>query len=205
MLHLMRREHAQAAAHVVLVESLAAAEGFPVYQAGAAFLSGWLLAEQGQVAAGIAQMRKGLAAWRATGAEADATWFTGLLAQAYSRAGQAAEGLRQVDGALNLVERSGERFWEAELHRLRGQLLAQAGSAQEAEAAACYQRAVEIARSQNNRAVELRAATSLARLCQQQGRRAEARGLLGPICEWFHEGFDTPDFQEARSVLKQLT
>jgi predicted ATPase len=204
-LHLMRREYAQAAAHLVLVESLAVAEHFPVYQAGAALLGGWLLAEQGQVAAGIAQMRQGLASWRATGAEAAATLYTGLLAQAYGRAGQVAEGLRHVDGALNLVVRSGQRFWEAELHHLRGQLLAQAGSAQEAEAATCYQRAVEIARSQDNRAVELRAATSLACLWQQQGRHAEAYGLLSPICQWFHEGFDTPDLQEARSVLEQLT
>ncbi|MBN1136554.1 MAG: hypothetical protein JXM73_08205, partial [Anaerolineae bacterium] len=204
MLHLLRRESGAAHDHLKVVQSLAAGEGFPLFQAGSAILGGWLLAEQGQVAAGIAQMREGLAAWQATGTESDRAYYLGLLAEACGRAGEMGEGLPLLVQALDMVDRSGERFHEAELHRLQGQLLVQSGTAGEAEGAACYQRAKEVARSQSARMLELRAATSLARLWKKQGRIDEARELLAGIYGWFTEGFGTVDLVEAKALLEEL-
>ena len=118
------------------------------------------------------------------------------------------KALSQIDEALALVELSGERFWEAELHRLKGELLLKRGT-EEAEAEACFQRAIEVARGQRVRSWELRAATSLSRghrfRCRQgQGKRAEAREILQEIYGWFSEGFDTADLQEARKLLGTL-
>jgi predicted ATPase len=115
-----------------------------------------------------------------------------------------AEGLQLLTQALDIVDRSGERFHEAELHRLQGQLLAREGTADESEIAACYQRALEVARRQQARSVELRAATSLARLWEKQGKRASARRFLSETYGWFGEGFDTPDLSEARALLEDL-
>jgi DNA-binding SARP family transcriptional activator len=204
MFHLLRRESAAAHEHLKVVQSLAAGEGFPLFQAGSAILSGWLLADEGQVAAGIAQMREGLAAWQATGTESDKAYYLGLLAEACGRAGEMGEGLQLLAQALDMVDHSGEHFCEAELHRLQGQLLVQSGAAGEAEGDACYRRAMEVARSQGARVLELRAATSLARLWQKWGRIDEAQELLAGIYGWFSEGFDTADLVEAKALLEEL-
>jgi predicted ATPase len=125
----------------------------------------------------------------------------GLLAEACGEAGMIEEGLSLLAEALTLVEEKGERCWEAELYRLKGKLLLMKG---DPEAEACFRRAIEIARRQQARSWELRAATSLARLWQVQGRRPEARELLGNIYGWFTEGFDTADLLEARVLLDSL-
>ena len=114
------------------------------------------------------------------------------------------EGLVATANALTEVARTGERFWEAELQRLKGQLLLQAGSTSAPEAEACFHRAIEIARSQNARSWELRAATSLARLWAGQGKRAQAHDLLAPVYGWFTEGLDTADLQDAKALLDEL-
>jgi predicted ATPase len=122
-------------------------------------------------------------------------------------AGQLDEGLRLVTEALERVQQSGEREWEAELYRLKGELLVHAaGSVQHAAltAEACFQQALAVARRQQAKAFELRAALSLSRLWQQQGKRDAARELLAPIYHWFTEGFDTADLQEARALLDEL-
>jgi class 3 adenylate cyclase/predicted ATPase len=177
---------------------------FAQWLAQGMILRGWALAEQGQEAEGIAQLRQGLAAWQATGAELDRPRFLALLAEAYGKAGLTEEGLRLLVEAQAAVRRSGERRWEAELYRLKGELLLARSSENHAEAEACFREAFDIASHQGAKLWELRAAMSLARLWQQQGKRAEARALLAPVYGWFTEGFDTADLQEARALLEAL-
>jgi len=132
------------------------------------------------------------------------------VAEAYRKVGQGKEGLTLLAEALAVVDKTGERMWEAELYRLKGELtLAQssiqsrASSVQE-EAEEYFQKAVEIARRQSAKSLELRAVTSLSRLWQQQGKRKEAGPMLAEIYNWFTEGFDTKDLQEAKALLREL-
>ena len=164
-----------------------------------------MLAEQGQSVEGIAQMRQGIAAWRATGAELQLPYYLALLMEAYGKAGQAEEGLRVLAEALTAVHKTGERQHEAELYRLKGELLLKQDIPDEQEAESCLHQAVDIARQQQAKSLELRAAMSLSRLWQQQGKRTEAHALLAPIHGWFTEGFDTTDLQEAKALLDALT
>src|SRR6516165_819566 len=125
-----------------------------------------------------------------------------LLARAYEIAGQIEEGLTQLDDALQIVERTGERWLDAELYRQRGQLLLRQGHSEAAEE--LYRKALSIAREQEAKLWELRAAMSLARLRRDQGRKAEARDLLAPTYGWFTEGFDIPDLKDAKTLLDEL-
>src|SRR5437016_6309767 len=129
--------------------------------------------------------------------------FLARLAEEYGQAGQVDEGLSLLAEALALVDATGERRDEAELHRLHGESLRQAVPDAPA-AAACFQQALAVARRQQAKSLELRAAISLARLWQQQGKRAAARELLAPIYGWFSEGFDTADLQDAKGLLEAL-
>ena len=150
-------------------------------------------------------MQEGGEAYRAAGAEAWRSYFLGLLADAYGTVGQPENGLRVLAEAQEVMARTGERFYGAELARLAGVLhLAHLPLAQE-EAERHFHQALAIARQQEAKSLELRAATSLARLWQRQGKRAEARQLLAPIYGWFTEGFDTADLQEARALLGALS
>ena len=162
-------------------------------------------------------MRQGLTAYRATGGEAHVPKFLSLLAEAYGKVGQAEEGLTVLAEALAMVNKNGERVWKAELYRLKGELslqLKQVETSQdksevktnpEAEAEECFCKAIEIARRQSAKAWELRAVMSLSRLWQRQGKKAEARQLLMEIYNWFTEGFDTKDLQEAKALLEELS
>jgi len=137
------------------------------------------------------------------------TWFLAWLAEAYGRAGQVEEGLNVLAEALAGAPRTGERVNEAELHRLRGELTlkseVQGSKSKVEEAEECFRRAMEIARRQSAKSLELRAVMSLARLRQQQGKKDEARQLLAEIYGWFTEGFDTVDLQEAKALLEELS
>jgi predicted ATPase len=179
---------------------------------------GWALAEQGQGEEGVAQMHQGMAAWRATGAELCRPYYLALLAEAYGKMGQAEEGLDALVEVLAAVDKSRECFYEAELYRLKGQLVLQSRSPQstvadpqhptpnpQAEAEACFLKAIEIARRQSAKSLELRAVMSLSRLWQQQGKREEAQQMLAEIYGWFTEGFDTVDLREAKALLEQLS
>ncbi|HOG45478.1 MAG TPA: AAA family ATPase, partial [Anaerolineae bacterium] len=204
---LLRREDEAAQPAIEALAELVAREGLVAMQVWAAVFQGWEQARQGQPATGIAAMRQGVEAWRAAGAVTGSIFQLQLLAEACRRSGRAAEGLGAVDEALALVERTGERCCEAELHRLRGELLAQApgaGPGVAREARACLRRAIEVARRQGARGWELRATMSLARLLDSQGRRAEAQEMLAAIYGWFTEGFDTADLREARALLDTL-
>jgi predicted ATPase len=180
--------------------------GLSLWLANGLIMGGWALAEQGAWAVGIAQMRQGLTAWVATGAETHRTYFLGLLAEALERGGQIEEGLGVLTEALSQMNGTGTAFPGAELHRLQGEFLLRQKTTEVAcgEAEACFRRALAIARRQQAKALELRAAMSLARLCQKQNRQAEARPMLAECYNWFTEGFDTPDLQEARALLEQL-
>jgi class 3 adenylate cyclase/predicted ATPase/energy-coupling factor transporter ATP-binding protein EcfA2 len=201
-----RREHQAVHERAEALMALATEQGFAQHVAQATIMRGWALAAQGQGAEGTAPMRQGLAAHQATGSARQRPYYP-LLAEAYGSIGQTAEGLSLLAETLATVDRPGERGWEAELHRLQGALLlAQAGERpQVPEAEACLHQALDVARRQQAKSWELRAATSLSRLWQQQGKRAEAHALLAPIYGWFTEGFDTADLQEAKALLEALT
>jgi predicted ATPase len=172
-----------------------------------------VVAVQGQAEDGIKQIHQGLATTRATGAELNRPYHLALLAEAYGKAGQGEEGLPALAEALDLVNKTGERWYEAELHRLKGELtLAQSRVHRppstvhnpQSEAEECFRKAIEIARQQRAKLWELRAVMSLARLWQQQGKKDEARQQLAEIYGWFTEGFDTKDLQEAKALLEDL-
>jgi predicted ATPase len=185
--------------------ALSREQGFALWVAWGTILRGWELSEQGQGPEGITRIREGIAAWRVTGAELFHPHFLTILARAYAEAGRATEGLTTVAEALAIVKRSGERLYEAELYRLQGELLRHqpAGSSQEAERG--FRQALDVARSQQAKSLELRAAMSLSRLWQHQGKREEARQLLAEVYGWFTEGFDTADLQEAKGLLAELS
>jgi predicted ATPase len=149
-------------------------------------------------------MHQGLTALRATGAQLNQTFYLALLAETHANLHQPEEGLRILSEAFVLVDTHDERWWEAELHRLKGELLLQQNSDNQAEAGNCFQQALTIARAQQAKSFELRTATSLARLWQQQGKREEAHDLLAPVYNWFTEGFDTVDLQDAKALLDEL-
>jgi class 3 adenylate cyclase/predicted ATPase len=197
------RREAQEQAEALIV--LATEQSFPLWLAAGVVVRGWALAAGGRAEDGIAEIRRGLADYRATGAELFSPYFLFLLADAHRRADQAATGLSLVAEALGGVERTGVRWIEAELHRLRGELLLALAEPEQAEAEACFNRALDVARKQGARMWELRAATSLARLWHETGRTGNARELLAPVYDWFTEGFDTADLKEARALLNELT
>jgi predicted ATPase len=180
-------------------------QGFSIWVPGGTILRGWALGEQGQVEEGLAQMRQGLTAWQATGTEVDRLYYLALLAEIYAQARQAEAGLHVLAEALTVVDTIEERYYEAELYRLQGELLLTRATEHHAEAETCFHQALDIARHQAARSLELRAAMSLARLWQRQGRNVAARNLLAPIYGWFTEGFDTTDLQEARALLVELS
>jgi predicted ATPase len=205
--HLCRRDAERVREWASALMELCDEHGFALLFAGGVVLHGWALAALGRVATGINQMRVGLADWRATGALSHRPYQLGLLAEALGRENLAREGLEALTEALALSSATGERFWEAELHRLRGELLLGRGEAEPAVrdvAEACFRQSIEVARRQRARSLELRAATSLGRLCIKQGRRAEVRPLLLEVCGWFAEGLDTPDLRAAQALLAEV-
>src|SRR5262249_53652606 len=167
-------------------------------------LLGWALAAQGQSTEGITQIHEGLAAWQAIGTPHVRAWMLALLAETYGHVGRVEEGLAALAEALTIVDTTSGRKEEAELYRLKGEILWHAGYRPE-EAGACFHRALTIARRQQAKSWELRAAVSLSRLWQQQGRRDDACELLALIYGWFTEGFDTTDLQEAKQLLAELS
>ncbi len=200
----LRREVRAAQKRAEAAISLATEQGFPHWRAMGSILSGWALAHQGQAQAGIEQIHQGMRAFRATGTELERPHWLALLAEAYGTTGQLEEGLAVLAEAVTLAETTGERWYEAELHRLKGELLLQQSSSNQTEAEACFHHALDIARSQQAKSFELRAATSLARLWQQQGKRQEAYDMLASVYNWFTEGFDTADLKDAKALLDEL-
>jgi predicted ATPase len=184
--------------------ALSTEQGFPLWVALGTSLRGWALAMQGQGEAGMVQVRQGIAAWRATGAALQVPYLCTVLADVADYLGHTEDGLQALAEAHTLVEQQEERWWEAEVCRLRGVLLLRQPGTPPTEAEAWLQRALDVARRQEAKLLELRAAMSLSRLWQQQGKQAAARALLAPVYGWFTEGFDTADLQEAKTLLEEL-
>jgi predicted ATPase/DNA-binding winged helix-turn-helix (wHTH) protein len=190
--------------HADAIVALSTEQGFSFWAAVGTSLRGWALAMQGQGAEGMAQIRQGAAAMRATGAAVFVLYFCTLLADVCDHLGHTEDGLQALAEAHTILEQHEERWWEAEVHRLRGVLLLRQTMPQQEEAEAWLQRALDVARRQEAKVLELRAAMSLARLWQQQGKRDAASQLLEEVYGWFTEGFDTTDLQEARILLEEL-
>ena len=201
MRHDVLAVHEQAEAAV----ALATEQGFPLWVGMGTIFRGWARAMQGQGEEGMAQVYQGIASARATGAALTVPYLFTLLVEVCDHLGHTADGLQALDEAYALVEQHEERFWEAEISRLRGVLLLRQTVPPQAEAEACFQRALDVARRQEAKALELRAAMSLSRLWQEQGKRAEAHAILAPVYGWFTEGFDTADLQEAKALLEEFS
>jgi predicted ATPase len=217
--HQYRREEQAAQERAEALITLSREQGFAFFLAHGTLQRGWALTEQGQGVEGIAQIQQGLAAWRATGAELERPHILARLAEAYGKVGQPEEGLTALAEALALVDKTAERFYEAELYRLKGELVLQSGVRGPASeipnpqhlipdtqlgAESCFLKAIEVARRQSAKSLELRAVMSLSRLWQRQGKKDEARQMLAEIYGWFTEGFDTKDLQEAKALLEEL-
>jgi serine/threonine protein kinase/predicted ATPase len=198
--------------HSEAVRALARDKDIADYLAWAKIPHGYALAMQDRMEEGIAEMHEGLATIRMFSAEACAPERLAYLVIALMKARRIEEGLAHVAEALAIISRTEERYWEAEIYRLKGALLLQsvindqpsAMSEKRIEAEACFQKAIEVARRQQARSLELRATMSLARLWREQGKTAEARRTLAEIYGWFTEGFDTSDLREAEALLEEL-
>jgi predicted ATPase len=204
MLWQFRREVQEVYDHAAAIVTLATELGFPHWLASGAILRGWALMARGQEEEGLTQMRQGLTARRATGAELNVPYYLTLLAEGYGILKQVEAGLNALNEGVKVIERTGQRWYEAELYRLKGELLLQQSLDNAAEAEFGFHQAITIAQSQQAKSWELRTATSLARLWQHQGKCAEAYALLAPLYGWFTEGFDTADLQEAKALLEAL-
>jgi len=222
-LHVFRREGQTAHELAATLMRLCTDQGNPNLLPYGTAAQGWVLAAQGEGEEGIIQIRQGLAAQRTLGSEINRPTCLAWLAEAYQRVGRIEEGLRTLVEALEVVGHTEERWYEAELYRLKGQLTLQKLSVAsrqlsvtntqhptpstqvEAEAETCFLKAIETARKQQAKSLELRAVTSLVRLWQQQGKRADARQMLAEVYGWFTEGFDTKDLQEAKALLEELS
>jgi predicted ATPase len=199
------RDVATACAHSNDCVALASEHGFPQWAAIGRILQGWVGAQMSDATTGIARIRDGLAAAEAIGNGSLLVPFPRtLLAEALALAGEFEEGLAALDDALAKAAGSGVRGWDAEIHRLRGELTARLPYPDRAKAEDSFRTALAIAREQGTRGYELRAATSLARLWGEQGRRGEAQDLLAPVYDWFTEGFETVDLKDAKALLDEL-
>jgi predicted ATPase len=182
--------------------AVAADQGFPFYRAAAAIYRGWVKAKKADVTEGLSLLRAGSSAYCATGATVWMPLYIALLAGVYEIADQIEEAAARLDQASQLVERTGERWFAAELDRQKGRLLLRQGHPDTAEE--LYRKALSIAREQEAKLWELRAAASLARLWRDQGRCAAAHDVLAPVYGWFTEGFATPDLKAAKMLLDEL-
>ena len=202
-LHQFRRDPHAVVEYAEACVAISVEHGFPFWRADGEKLLGWALAMQGRHTEALAHIREGLSAYRATGALTGVPYDVALFAEVCGQAGLVEEGFAALGEALAIVDRTGERNYEAELRRLEGELrLKQEEPADEVES--CFRRALDIARRQGARSLELRAAMSLARVLAGRDRRDEARTTLSDVYGRFTEGFDTADLKEAETLLKGL-
>ena len=179
-------------------------QGFIIYEASGSMQYGWTLAQYGQGEQGVREIQHGLMVTQNRGAEQYRPYYLALLAESYRMTGQIEEALCALMHALALVDKSGGNWYEADIHRLQGEFLLLQSSNNHTEAESCFQKAIAIAQNQSAKSWELRAATSLAKLWREQGKRHEAYDLLAPIYNWFTEGFDTADLKDAKALLDEL-
>jgi adenylate cyclase len=200
----LRREAQDVYDHAEAAVTLSTEQGFPFWLAHSTVLRGWALMTLGQEEVGLTQMRQGLTDFRASGAKLMVTYFLTLLAEGYSSLNQVEEGLNTLKEGVEVMERTGDHWWKAEVHRLQGDLLLRQATSDVAQVESCFRQALEVARHQQAKSLELRSATSLARLWQQQNKCQEAHDPLAPVYNWFTEGFDTADLVEAKALLDRI-
>ena len=210
VLHQYRGEGGMAQEHAESLMRVSDEHGYALLFALGKISRGMALATQKYAEEGIAQLQEGLATHRATGSKNGRPLHNAWLAWVYGEVGKPVEGLTLLTEALEIGQNTGERRAEAEIYRLKGELTLRKLDAwgsefkEQAEAEGYFLKAIEIAEKQRAKSWELRAATSLARLWQQQGKQTEARDLLAPVYGWFTEGFDTADLKDAKALLDQL-
>ena len=204
MFHQYRQDREEARRHAEAATRICREQGIPYWLGIGLILQSWARATRLQPAEQIPAMHEGMTVYHATESALWLPYFLTLLAETYGAAGQPDAGLRFLDESHTVMGRTQERFYAAEVHRVQGELVLAQAADQHAQAEACFQHALDVARRQQARSWELRAAMSLSRLWQQQGKQAEARALLAPIYGWFTEGFDTADLQEAKTLLDEL-
>jgi DNA-binding winged helix-turn-helix (wHTH) protein/predicted ATPase len=205
ILHQVRREAPAAREQSEAAIKLAGAHGFAQWMAAGMVLHGWVRAVQKREDEGIAELQQGITAWRNTVAELSLSHWLALLSEGYGSVGQTEMGLTTIGEALAVVAKRGEGYYEGEINRLQGELLLKQTPANPSAAETCFQKALSVARAQQAKSWELRAAISLARLWQSQDKRQEASDLLVPVYAWFTEGFDTADLIDAKSLLDELS
>ena len=204
LVHTNRREWPAAQEQAEALIALSSEQGFAYRLAQGRILQGWTLVQQGQGEGVIEQMKKNLAFVRATGAAVYMPYFRTLLAETYGCIGRSEEGVIELSEVLTLIDKTGERFYEATVYRAQGEWLLKLADDRQAETEACFQQALTSARQQQAKSLELEAAISLSQLWQRQGRGAEAYPILAEIYGWFTEGFDTDMLQRAKTLLDQL-
>jgi predicted ATPase len=205
MLSQCRRETAATLAHADALMTFAAAQGLRHRAGQGRILLGWALAMGGDAAAGVHHIQQGLAVHQGLGIQMGQPYYLSLLAEAFGQAARPEAGLTVLAEALTLLATTEERWWEAELWRLMGALQLELPIPDVPQAEACFQQALDVARRQQAKALELRATISLSRLWQRQGKREAAWQLLAEVYRWFTEGFDTHDLQEAKALLEELS
>jgi predicted ATPase len=213
LLHQYRREGTLALERAETAIACSFEQGFELLLGFSTIFKGWALAEQGQVELGVRVIRQGLDAFQATGAELGRLHFLALLADVYGQAGRYEAGLSVLAEAIAAAHQKGERFYEAELYRLKGMLIRKAQSETTRDSSgdeangdspeSCFRQAIQVARQQEAKSLELRASINLSRLWHAQGRQLEARQLLSNIYTWFSEGFDTADLRETKTLLDE--
>jgi class 3 adenylate cyclase/predicted ATPase len=201
---MMRRDRRGAAPHLEAMLGVAREYGIPLWVAFGTFGEGWLQTGATDCEGGSAEMYQGIAQMRLQLLEAFMPLFMTLMAETEAEAGRSEAGLAIIDEQLVTIERTGQRWYLAELHRARGEILLKCRPRDPGAAECAFMRATDIARSQATKLFELQAAVSLARLWRDQGKHTEARDLLGPIYHWFTEGFDAPDLKDAKALLGEL-
>lgn len=212
-LHHYRREYALARDLATEVIAVSSEQGFPLWSGMGTIVRGWALAKEGRGMEGLAQVRQGIAEWQVTGFELEWPHFLALLAEVHETVDQPREGLKLLAEARAAADKTGEGFWDADMHRLHGELSLKVATTETGRTAEerkippeeSFLKAIEIARRQLAKSLELRAVTSLSRLWKRQGKKDEARQMLAAIYAWFTEGHDTPDLREAKALLEELS
>ena len=175
-----------------------------LYLAIGGVIQGWALAHQGQIGKGLTELRRNLEGYDSDKPKAYSMSSRTALAEIYLKAGEYAQALNAIDSALRAGEQSGALFWLAGALHIKGEVLVSMASARWPDAETCFKEALQVARTQQAKSLELRAATGLARLCCLEGRREDAHDVLAPVYNWFTEGFDTADLKDARALLENL-
>ena len=204
VVHVLRREPERAEAAAAELLALAEDHGMALWRSNSTIMQGWALSMLGRIETGISQLRAGIAAHTATGAELSLPFWYCLLVEAYQRQDCVSDGLAMVAEMSAVIQRTGEHPMETTMHRLHGELLLLQPDSDKSQAAALFESALASARQQEGKSLELRAAMSLARLWSQQGQRQAAKALLAPLYAWFTEGFDTADLKTAKALLETL-